>query len=303
MSLETTTDVTKPTVPDARRQLVGDLGLQLLKFAERYGLAIAALVVSAVVGWSVANGVSDYTNGGWETHVVQRQLGIDIHFHHWYYGIPLGLVALLLIRRSTTLSIFLFGLGAALSTHSYVNEGGIPALFENGKTLVVPNYVYLPAVTLLSVLYAFFLIRREEWLWRAREREEIAMSYLIPRDQVGAVLARLQKWASGYFLRRKEYQDRWTRIYYGYCRSPDRALRGEWQFHYVCSPFDEQSSMLVVKLQHLPMTGRKGALDDWLVEINQLLKPEARLALVEDGMAIFGEPAAAAPAAENKAMA
>lgn len=298
MGIEKTADVTDRRSSDAR-QLARDFGLQVFKFVERYGLAMAALVISAVMGWNVANSVSDYTKGGWETHIVHSPLGIDIHLHHWYYGGPLGLLALLLIQRNTTLSIFLFGLGAALSTHSYVNEGGIPSLFENGETLIVPSIVYLPAVTLISVLYAVFLIRREEWLSRAREREEIAMSYLIPLDKVEPTLGRLKAWANVHFHRRKEYRDRWTNIHYGYCRTPDRELSGEWQLHYVCSPFDEYANLLVVKLQHLPMSGRKGTLDEWLEEINLLLKPDARLALIEDRMATFAVTISAAQAVSD----
>ncbi|MBI5877556.1 MAG: hypothetical protein HZB53_07895 [Chloroflexi bacterium] len=266
-------------------QLARDIGQQLFKFSVRYGAAVGALIVSAFAGWSIANGVSDYTKGGWETHIVQRNIGIDIHFHHWYYGIPLGLIALLLISRQTTLSIFLFGLGAALSTHSYVNEGGIPALFENGATWKVPTEIYLPAVTLFCVLYAFFLLRREEWLSRAREREEIAMSYLCPSAMVPLIMGRIDKWASARFRRRRVHQDRWTAIRYAYWRTPDPALRGEWQLHTVCSPFDAHAYLLVIKLHHLPMAGRKGTLDEWMVELDRLVQPEARLALADGRMA------------------
>ena len=259
-----------------------EYGLQLLKFANRYGLAVAALVVSAWLGWWIANSVSDYTNHGWELHIRQPNLGVDIHFHHWYYGIPLGLVALLLIPRQATLSIFLFGLGAALSTHSFVNEGGIPSLIEGGATWRIPIEVYLPLVTLFSALYAFFIVRREEWLVRSREREEMAMTYVSHNDHVRAAIDTLDEWARAHFTKKRMYFDRWTHIEYGYYRALDRSLRGEWQLHYTAAPFDELSHLLVIKLQHIPMIGRKGTLDEWLEEIHALLKPHASLILSED---------------------
>ncbi len=266
----------------AVRHYAHDYGMALLKFADRYGLAVLALVTSAWLGWTVANGVSDYTKGGWETHIMQRNLGINIHFHHWYYGIPLGLIALLLIEKQATLSIFLFGLGASLSTHSYVNEGGIPSIFEGGETLRVPTEIYLPAVTLFVVLYAFFIIRREEWLARSREREELAMSYVCLNEHVAEVVGRLNAWAQSHFHKKKIVRDRWTNIEYGRWQAIDREMRGEWQLHYICSPFDNLHHLLVVKLHHVPMIGRKGTLDEWLEEIHQCLKPHAQLALIED---------------------
>ncbi len=259
-----------------------EFGLQLLKFTNRYGLAVAALVVSALLGWWTANSVSDYTKGGWETHVVQRSLGINIHFHHWYYGIPLGLIALLLIPRAATLSIFLFGLGASLSTHSFVNEGGIPSLIEGGETLHVPFELYLPAVTLFCALYAFFIIRREEWLVRSREREEMAMTYVSRNEQIKGALAKLDEWAKEHFTKKKMYFDRWTKIEYGYYRALDREQRGEFQLHYTAAPFDDVSYLLVITLQHVPMMGRKGKLDEWLEEVHHVLKPFTRLVLSED---------------------
>ncbi|MER3406284.1 MAG: hypothetical protein C4289_14905, partial [Chloroflexota bacterium] len=217
-----------------------------------------------MLGWTVANGVSDYTKGGWETHFEQRALGINIHLHHWYYGIPLGVLALLLIAKQATLSIFLFGLGAALSTHSFVNERGIPSIMAGGETLRVPFEIYLPAVTMIAMLYAFFIIRREEWLARSREREELAMSYLVPTPHMHETLGRLNDWAQSHFTKKRIRFDRWTGIEYGYWRALDREMRGEWQLHYTSSPFDEQSHVLVIKLQHIPMIGRKGTLDEWL---------------------------------------
>jgi len=259
-----------------------EYGLQLLKFTNRYGLAVAALVISAWLGWWVANSVSDYTNHGWELHIRQPNLGVDIHLHHWYYGIPLGLIALILIPRAATLSIFLFGLGASLSTHSFVNEGGIPSIFEGGPTLHVPLEIYLPAGTLFVALYAFVIIRRQEWLVRSREREELAMTYVLRNEHIKDALAKLDEWAKERFNKKKMYFDRWTKIEYGYYRALDREQHGEFQLHYTAAPFDDQSYLLVIKLQHVPLIGRQVTLDEWLDEIHQLLKPYARLVLSDD---------------------
>jgi hypothetical protein len=275
------------------REFAYEYGVLLAKFIDRYGLAVLALIASALIGWLVANGVSDYTKGGWELHIQQRALGINIHFHHWYYGIPLGLVALLLIKKQATLSIFLFGLGATLSTHSFINEMGIPSIIEGGETLRVPAVIYLPAVTLFCALYAFFIIRREEWLVRAKERDELAVTYFVDNVQVASTLAALDAWSDQHFGHKRLHHDRWTDIRYCYWSQVDRDLRGEWQLHWSCAPFDEQSQVLVIKLQHVPMVGRKGTLDEWLLEVHKLLKPTARLALTESPL---GSPEAASPA-------
>ena len=276
-----------PQHQDARTRLsefAYEYGVLTLKFVDRYGLAIAALISSALIGWLVANGVSDYTKGGWELHIQQRALGVNIHFHHWYYGIPLGLIALLLIHKQTTLSIFLFGLGATLSTHSFINEHGIPSIFEGGETLRVPAELYLPAVTMLCVLYAFFIIRREEWLVRAKERDELAVTYFVDNAQVAQTLETLDGWSESHFGRRRFHRDRWTDIRYCYWNQVDRDLRGEWQLHWNCAAFDELSHVLVIKLQHVPMIGRKGTLDEWLLEIHALLKPTTQLAVSENSL-------------------
>ena len=267
------------------RALAYEYGVLALKFLDRYGVAVLALLSSALIGWLVANGVSDYTKGGWELHIQQRALGINIHFHHWYYGIPLGLLALLLIHRQTTLSIFLFGLGATLSTHSFVNERGIPSIIEGGETLRVPAELYLPAVTMLCMLYAFFVIRREEWLVRARERDELAVTYFVEDGKVDQTLDTLEGWSKQHFMRRRFHRDRWTDIRYCYWSQVDRDLRGEWQLHWSCAPFDEECHVLVIKLQHVPMVGRKGTLDEWLLEIHELLKPMTTLVLNESSPA------------------
>jgi hypothetical protein len=253
--------------------------LLLLRFTRRYGKAVLALVIAAVIGWTVASGVSDYTNGGWEIHFIQRELGINLHLHHWFYGIPLYLLAFALIERNTTVSIFLFGLGETLSAHSFINEGGIPSIFEGGPTLRIPPEIYFPLITALTLFYAFFLIRREEWILRAREREEIAESYLCPKARMNEVLQRLDGWAAQR-LRRKKYRiDPDTKIEYGYWHALDLKTNGEWELFYTVSPFDEELNLLVVRIEHVPLEGRTGQLDDWIRELDAALRPLAQPAV------------------------
>ncbi len=255
--------------------------LLFIRFLRRYGGALLTLAASAVVGWNVASGVSNYTQGGWELHIVQSAVGIDLHFHHWYFGIPLYILAFLMLVAgwNALLSIFIFGLGETLAAHSYINEGGIPSIFENGPTMPLPPEVYFPAATAFALLYAFFIVRREEWLARAREREEIAMSYLYPRAQNDIVLARLSGWASKYMQDMRRQRDQDTNIEYGEWHSLDRATNSEWELHYTASPFDDQLNLLVVRLEHIPLEGRAGQLDDWMSELDGLLKPLVRPAV------------------------
>ncbi len=127
--------IEKTPAPTLRAALL-EYGLLLKRFALRYGPSVATLTAAAIIGWSVANGVSNYTNGGWELHIERRfneQIQVNIHFHHWYYGIPLFVIALLLIEVKTLLSTFVFGLGQSLSAHSFINEGGIPSIFEGDR--------------------------------------------------------------------------------------------------------------------------------------------------------------------------
>ncbi len=267
--------------------------LLLLRFARRYGVAILALVLAAVIGWTVANSVSDYTKGGWEIHFIQRDLGINLHFHHWYYGIPLFLLALALIEWNTNVSIFFFGLGEALAAHSYINEHGIPSIFEGGPTLRIPPEIYFPMVTAVSLLYAFFLIRREEWIARASEREEISESYLCPKTHMPEVLERLDDWACRHLRRKKFKVDPDTQIEYGHWYAIDPETNGEWQLYYVVSPFDDQLNLLVVRIQHAPLEGRMGQLDDWIRELDAELRPLAQPAVAgpEAARAMAAAPA------------
>ncbi len=267
-------DYLRTTLEQARRSW-----FLFLRFSERYGFAVLALVASVVIGWTVASGVSDYTHGGWEIHFIQRDVGINLHFHHWYYGIPLYLIAFAIIRWNATVSIFLFGLGETLAAHSFVNEHGIPSIFEGGPTWRVSPEVYFPVVTALTLLYAFFLVRREEWLARVRDREEIATSYLCRRDRTDAVLTTLRKWAALFLDHHKEYVDSDTNIRYGHWHGPDRERDGEWQLRYTVAPFDERLDLVVIHLEHVPIQGRAGQLDNWIVDLDALLKPLAQPAV------------------------
>lgn len=264
-------NVTTPA-PDWKFRVAQDW-LLFLRFTRRYGIALLALIASAVIGWDIANSVSDYTKGGWEIHFIQRGLGLNLHLHHWYYGIPLGLLAFALIEWNATVSIFLFGLGQTLAAHSFINEHGIPSIVEGGATWRISPEIYFPIATALALMYAFFIIRRQEWLLRAREREEISESYLCPKPRMGEVLQCLNNWAARYLTHKKVHLDRDTNIEYGHWHALDRAANGEWQLDYVVSPFDDRLNLLVVRLQHVPLEGRAGELDDRISEMDAALKP------------------------------
>ena len=245
----------------------------LVRFTRRYGPAVAVLVASAVIGWVTATSVSDYTKGGWEIHFIQRGIGLNLHFHHWYYGIPLGLLAFAMIEWNALLSIFLFGLGQTLAAHSFINEHGIPSIIEGGETWQLSPEIYFPIVTALALLYAFFILRREEWLARAKEREEISESYLCSKAKIADVIQCLDDWAAKYLTHKKRHVDRDTHIQYGHWQSLNREATGEWQLDYVVSPFDAQLNLVVVRLQHMPLEGRAGQLDDWIRELDAALRP------------------------------
>lgn len=275
-----------------RTEIIGDL-LTLKRFTLRYGPVLLALVSAGVIGWTFASSVSNYTHGGWEIHIEQRfdsQVLINLHFHHWYYGIPLFIIALLLIRYNSLLSTFVLGLGVSLSAHSFINEHGIPSIIEGGPTLPVPPEVYFPVVTGLSMLYAFFLIRREEWLARERERERIAVSYIGKDDQVATVFARVDGWAEHYFQRKKVRQDADTKIWYAEWRGLDKENNGEWQLHYTVTPFEPGVVLWVFSIEHIPLKGSVGLIDEWIHELDDVVRPELKPILLEQ--LIPAEPAA-----------
>jgi hypothetical protein len=253
--------------------------LLLTRFTRRYGPAILTLVASALIGWLVASDVSNYTKGGWEIHFIQRGIGLNLHFHHWYYGIPLGLIAFFIIDWNATVSIFLFGLGQTLAAHSFINEGGIPSIIEGGATWRIAPEIYFPIVTAFALLYAFFIIRREEWLQRAKEREEISESYLCPKPRADDIVKNIDTWGIKYFTSTKEHIDRDTQIRYGHKQALDDKTDSEWQFDYILSPFDDKLDLLVVRLHHIPLEGRAGELDDRICELDAVLQPLAKPAI------------------------
>lgn len=268
-----------PSTPPDLRTRAKYYWLLFTRFSRRYGPAIFTLVASALIGWLIASDVSNYTKGGWEIHFIERGIGLNLHFHHWYYGIPLGLIAFLIIDWNATVSIFLFGLGQTLAAHSFINEGGIPSIIEGGATWRIAPEVYFPIVTAFALLYAFFIIRREEWLQRAKEREEISESYLCSKPRADDVIGAINTWGAQYFTSTKEHVDRDTHIRYGHKQALDNETDSEWQFDYILSPFDDQLDLLVVRLHHIPLEGRAGELDDRIRELDSLLQPLARPAI------------------------
>lgn len=238
--------------------------LLLRKFLRRHGPLLIVLVLAALTGWVGASSVSDYTSGGWELHF-QRRFGqailVNIHIHHWYYGIPLYAAALLLLRAQPLASVFAFAFGQSLAAHSFVNEGGIPSIVEGGPTWRIAPEVYLPIVTTLCLLYGFFLVRREEWLGRERERERIVASYLAPLDGGRDVLARIDEWAKQRFPHKRLHYDGESRIWYAEWRGPSGA-DGEWQLHVTATPFSGAHALWVVSLEHTPLRGRLGHLHE-----------------------------------------
>ena len=203
---------------------------------------------------------------------LKRIFGFD--FRSWI-GHEQSRIGNAIIEWNSLLSIFLFGLGQTLAAHSFINEHGIPSIIEGGETWRLSPEIYFPIATALALFYAFFIIRREEWLARAKEREEISESYLCPKAKTADVIRRLDHWAAKYLTHKKHHIDRDTQIQYGHWKALNREVTGEWQLDYVVSPFDAQLNLLVVRLQHVPMEGRAGQLDDWIREMDAALQPLA----------------------------
>jgi hypothetical protein len=259
--------------------------LTLGRYVRRFGPPVAALVLAAVLGWAIASSVSNYTHGGWEIHFEQRfnnQILVNIHFHHWYYGIPLFFLALMLIRANMMASTFVFGLGQSLSAHSFLNEHGIPSIFEGGPTWNIPPEVYFSVITAFSLLYAGFLIRREEWLEREHERERIAASYIGATAHLGSTFRRIDNWARRHFSQKKLQHDRDTQIWYGEWRGLDAAQKGEWQMHYTATPYEPETLLWVFSLEHIPINGSVGLIDDWMHELDDALGPALQPILLRE---------------------
>jgi hypothetical protein len=250
--------------------------ITLWRFVRLYGGALFLLVVGALIAWGVAEAVSDYTQRGWEIHILQPTLGINLHFHHWYFGIPLALLAFLLLDANATASIVLFGMAQSLSAHSFINEGGIPSVFENGATFAVPSYLYFPITTGVTMLYMFFVMRREEWLRVAREREEIAISYFSAADRQPLALAALDRWAMTYFQRVRRHADPKTGIHTGQYSLATQPSDGLWSLEYASTPYDDGRHILVVRLQHSPFHQESARLLDWLNSLHAAMAAHAR---------------------------
>ncbi|MGE5139060.1 MAG: hypothetical protein ACM3JD_06355 [Rudaea sp.] len=272
------------SVRDWKTEVMQDLFV-LRRFALRYAPSLLTLAVAAVIGWVVASSLSNYTHGGWELHIerrFQQTVQVNIHFHHWYYGLPLFLLSLLLIQFNSTASNFLFGLGQSLAAHSYINEHGIPSIIEGGPTWNIPPEIYFPVVTALALLYAFFLVRREEWLARAREREEVALSYVGRTLDIDAIMARLDEWARKYFSKKNKRREADTQIWYVEWRGLDIEHRGEWQLHCTVTPFEPGEVLWVFRLEHIPMTGSVGLIDEWLHELDEIVSDKLQPVLLHE---------------------
>ena len=74
------------------------------------------------------------------------------------------------------------------------------------------------------------------------------------------------------------------------CETPAVALVGAavigwsvansvWELHYIGSPFDDQLNLLVVRIEHTPLQGRAGQLDDWIRDLDAALQPLAQPAI------------------------
>ena len=89
------------------------------------------------------------------------------------------------------------------------------------------------------------------------------------------MIQRLDDRAAKYLTHKEQHIDRDTTIQYGHWRALNGQVTGEWQLDYVVSAFDAQLNLLVVRLQHVPMEGRAGQLDDWIREMDAALQPLA----------------------------
>jgi hypothetical protein len=251
--------------------------LILWRFVRLYTGALLLLVAGAATGWGVAEAVSDYTQRGWEIHILQPTLGINLHFHHWYFGLPLALLAFVLLEVNASVSVFIFGLAQSLSAHSFVNEGGIPSVFEGGATLAIPSYYYIPVATGIAMLYMFFVMRREEWLRMAREREEVTVSYFSSAEDQAEALAALDRWATQYFQRGQRRADAKSGIHTGQYWRATEARDGLWSLEYASTPYDDGRHILVVRLQHSPFHQESAQLLEWLRSLHSAILSHAEL--------------------------
>jgi hypothetical protein len=248
--------------------------LLAVRFARLYWRYLAAVLAGASLAWLAANAASDYTRGGWEFHLEQRAWGLDLHFHHWYYGVPLLAVAVALLDTRPVLAVFLFVFGQALSAHSYQNEGGIPSIFQGGATLVVPAFLYWPVASLLAALFTFFVVRSHEWLAIQASTEEASQTYRAGPEACDAALAALAEWARGEFERETS------------TAAPDGArsasfsrielgMRGLWELHCAALPVGDGTFLLTVRVRHMSRANRTRRLLEFLTRADERVRPFA----------------------------
>lgn len=254
--------------------LIGSYLVFARRFVTLYWRYLLAVAGGAAGAWLSADAVSDYTRGGWELHIEQRAWGLDLHVHHWYYGLPLLALAFVLIDRRPVAAVFTFVLGQSVAAHSYYNEGGIPSIVEGGATIAVPPFVYWPLASLLVGLFTFFVVRAHEWLVLSAEREEAAQSYLLEADDAGPAIAALHAWAAGAFDRRVAGMRDGSRV--GTFSTLESQARGLWELRYRATPFDDGRVLLTVRIEHFPHRHESRRLLELLSEADGALRAACR---------------------------
>jgi hypothetical protein len=244
------------------------------RFTVLYWQYVAAVLAACAIAWLSADAASDYTRGGWELHFEQRAWGLDLHIHHWYYGLPLLVIAFVLLHLRPVASVFSFVMGQALAAHSYHNEGGIPSIIEGGGVVAVPAFVYWPIASLLVALFTFFVVRSHEWLALSAEREEAAATYLADCAGCERALIALDQWGLEEFDRAAVRRGRggirtvtFTRL--------ERNARGLWELQYAATPYDDGRMLLTVRIQHLPYRAESERLLVLLNHADVLVRPFA----------------------------
>jgi hypothetical protein len=251
------------------------------RFAELYWRYALAAVVGAWLAWVLADAASDYTRGGWELHLEQRAWGLDLHFHHWYYGIPLLVIAVVLLDDRPVLAVFVFVFGMALSAHSYHNEGGVPSLLEGGATLAIPAYLYWPLASLASALFTFFVVRSHEWLALQAAVEEAAATYRATHDRAADAFAALTAWGREEFDRETASATVRGARTASYSRL-DREMRGIWELHCTSMRVDEATTLVTVRVRHMASRSRASDLLGMLALAHERVTPFAEHAVSSD---------------------
>jgi hypothetical protein len=244
------------------------------RFATLYWSYVAAAVGGAALAWVLADAASDYTQGGWELHLEQRAWGLDLHFHHWYYGIPLLALAFTLLDTRPVGSVFVFVFGMALSAHSFHNEGGIPSIFEGGPTLAVPDFLYWPIASLLAALFTFFVVRSHEWLAIQAASEEAAASYVADREACDAAFEALAAWGRAEFDAETARRERRAVRVASFSRL-ERHVRGIWELHCATRPVGDGRFLLTVRVVHMAPSRRTAELVGLIERADELVSPFA----------------------------